>query len=102
MGYAKYKGALPSISHPSPKYGTNKLFNNGVNETVDDIELLQKLEDSPDFEVKYTAQEIAQLVAKKSVSELKRWLHRSGVDDTRDLSTKTEVVQKIKQLKTIK
>ena len=100
MGKAVYKGALPAANFPSEKLGVNLLFNKGVETEVQDIDLLQRLEGSSDFEVKYTTSEVVKIVAGKSVSELKKWLARSGVSDSRDLSTKREVIDALKKVKT--
>lgn len=100
MGTVKYKGALPSNSYPSEKYGTNLIFNKGVAEKCEDLELLQRLEKSVDFEIRYTVEEVAKIAVGKSVSELKKWLSQSGVSDTRDLSTKKEVLEALKKIKT--
>lgn len=99
MGTVRYKGSLPSIQYPSAKYGTNLLFNNGVAEKCDDLELMQKLERAADFEVKYTVEEVAKIAVGKSVSDLKKWLS-VNVSDTRDLSTKREVLESLKKVKT--
>lgn len=102
MGYAVYRGALDAISQPSQELGLNILFNKGVRTEVKDLELLQKLEGSSDFEVHYTLSELTKLTASKSVNELKKWLSRSGVSDTRHLSTKKEVVEELKKVKLTK
>ena len=100
MGTVKYTGALPANSYPSEKYGTNIVFNNGVAEKCGDLDLLQRLEKNSDFEVRYTAEEVAKIAVGKSVSELKKWLTVSRVSDTRHLSTKKEVLDELKKVKT--
>ncbi len=99
MGTVKYTGTLPSNQYPSEKYKVNVVFNNGVEEKCEDLDLLQKLEKNADFEVRYTAEEIAKIAVGKSVSELKKWL-AVNVNDTRDLSTKKEVLEALKKFKT--
>lgn len=100
MGYVTYRGTLPSNSYASEKYGTNIIFNNGVKERCGDLDLLQRLEKNADFEVRYTTEEVAKIAVGKSVSELKKWLVVSGVSDTRDISTKKEVLEALKKIKT--
>ena len=98
--YAVYKGSLPSLQRFSEKSGTLIDLLNNVKTPVSDLKLLQELETSPDFDVKYTVEDLVKITASKSVTELKKMLHKSGVPDTRDLNSKKEVFDALRKIKT--
>ena len=96
-----YRGSLPSLQRFSPSKGTNADLLQGIPYMTDDLELLLQLDGRADFEVKYSAEDIKKLSENKSINQLKDMLKKWGVADTRDLSSKKELVDKIKELKQI-
>ena len=101
QSYVIYKGSLPSLQRFSPQKRVYVDLLNGIPYHTDDLDLFLQLDGRADFEIKYSIDDIKKMTDGKSISQLKELLKKFGVQDTRELTAKRELIEKIKEIKLI-